>query len=82
MTINRDRQKVPDQKLVGAGYLLMVQLLLKLGDVKEAGRLAFEGYQRRKCSTTITALAKFYADQRSPLAARFEQDAMTCQDRD
>jgi len=82
MTINRDRHKVPDQRAVGAGYLLMVKLLLKKGDVKEAGRLAFEGYQRRKCMSTITALAKFYADQKSPLAARFERDSMTCSDRD
>jgi serine/threonine protein kinase len=80
--INQDARRVPDSRLVGRTYLRMVEYLLRHGNPGEAGKLANEGYQRRKCQSTCLAMAAYYAFEKSPLAARFEQEAQTCQDQE
>jgi serine/threonine protein kinase len=81
MSINKDKSRVPDSMMVGGAYLLMVKTLLRHRAVEEAGRLAAEGYQRRRCRSTCLALARYYAHLGSPLTANFEQEAETCLDR-
>lgn len=80
--INRDNQQVSGSMVVGRTYLLMVRRLLDGGRTEEAGKLAMEGYGRRKCCSTCHAMAWYFAAQKSPLAARFEQEAATCSDRE
>jgi serine/threonine protein kinase len=79
LAINRDRRKVPTSMIVGRTYLLAVERLLAKGSIQEAGELATEGIDKekgRECRSTLLAVARYYAAQKSALAARFEQDAM------
>lgn len=71
LTLNRDKQQVPDPMLVGHCYLLAVECLLRRGNTAEAGQLANEGYQRRKCRATCLAMARYYEALQSPVAAEF-----------
>jgi serine/threonine protein kinase len=82
MTINQDRNRVPDPMVVGRSYLLMVQRLLYHDKTEDAGRLALEGYQRRTCCSTCRAVARYYDARQSPLGARFDQEAETCPDQE
>jgi serine/threonine protein kinase len=82
MDINRDPDRVPDRMLAGRGYLVMVERLLQQENVDEAGRLANEGYQRRPCRSTCLALASYFEKLDSPLAARFQHEANSCNDRE
>jgi serine/threonine protein kinase len=80
--INRDARRVPDSMSVGRCYLLMVERLLKRGEVDEAGFLANEGYRRRRRRSTCLAMARYYQSQRSPVAAEFERQAQASPDQD
>jgi serine/threonine-protein kinase len=75
MEINQDALRIPAAMVVGRCYLLMVEHLLKQGDKPASGRLANEGYQRRRCRSTCLALARYYEAEGSPLAALFEMEA-------
>jgi hypothetical protein len=81
--INRDARRVPDPMIIGRCYLLMVERLLKRGEVNEAGLLASEGYQRRRRRSTCLAMARYYEAQRSPvLAAEFARQAQASSNQD
>lgn len=82
MEINRDRSQVPDRMAVGRGYLLMVERLLKQGATVEAGRLANEGYHRRRCGSTCKAMERYYVALNPVLARGFQQEANQCIDRE
>ncbi len=82
MKINRDKSQVPDPMVVGSCYLLMVKCLLQRGKVEEAGKMAFEGNQRRMCRSTCLAVAKYYEGQNSVLALSFQQEAEKCEDQE
>ena len=82
MQMNRDAKRVPDSVLVGRAYLLVVRRRLTQGDLTTAGTLATEGYRRRKCRSTCQAMHAWYAAQKSPAAARFQQEANQCDDRE
>jgi len=75
MQINRDKRRVPDPMLVGRCYLLTVERLIKRGEIMQAGQLANEAYQRRRCRATCLAMARYYEAQRSPVAAEFIRQA-------
>jgi serine/threonine protein kinase len=80
--INGDPSRVPDSMVVAATYRLWVESLLRRGELDEAGKVAVEGYRRRKCRSTALAMAAWYGAQHSPLEARFEQESEACRDRD
>ncbi len=80
MEINRNQ--VTDANAVGPGYLLAVKRLIERGELDEAGSVANEGLGRRECSSTCRAMARYYAAIESLLAARFEQQAENCADRE
>jgi len=63
MKLNKDKRRIPDNKIVGKAYLLQVTMLVRHGSKKkeEAWRLANEGFRRRKCRSTWKALAAYYA---------------------
>jgi serine/threonine protein kinase len=75
LALNRDRRRVPDPMLVGSCYLLMVERLIRRREVAEAGLLANEGYQRRRCRATCLAMARYYEALKSPVAAEFVRQA-------
>ena len=81
MEINRDPHRVPDPMVVGDTYLMMVNRLLREGRPEDAGRLAFEGYRRRKCRSTCKAMARYHSAVNPALASRFEREAQDCEDR-
>jgi serine/threonine protein kinase len=78
--LNRDVRQVPDPMAVGRTYLLTVQRLLEQGLVDQAGEVAFEGYRRRKCRSTLSAMAAYYRSLRSPVAENYEQQKNQCVD--
>jgi serine/threonine protein kinase len=80
--LNRDKSRVPDPMVVGRTYLLVIEQMLRQGKTDEAGRLATEGYQRRRCRSTCLCMARYYQSVSSPLAARFEQEAESCGDQE
>jgi serine/threonine protein kinase len=80
--LNRDPRQTPDAMVSGRCYLMQVQGLLDEGCPEEAGRLAAEGYRRRKCRSTCLAMANYYESIVSPLAGRFHQEAQRCEDRE
>lgn len=82
MEINRNRNRVPDEKMVARCYLLLVQRLLNRGQPDEAGRLALEGYARRRCRSTCLALAHYYEAQGSEAAASLRREAASHPDRE
>ncbi len=82
MAANRDRGRLSDAMAVGRTYLLMVERLIARGETEAAGAMATEGYQRRQCRSTCLAMTRYYAALRSPLAARYQQEASMCTDRD
>jgi serine/threonine protein kinase len=77
MTLNRDAKRIPDPMTVGQAYLLQVRRLLERGQSEEAGRLAFEGYRRRKCRSTCQALVDYYHYRKLPQAGGFMQELST-----
>ena len=79
MRINQDRRRVPDPMVVGDAYYELVKILLRKGNIDEAGRFALEGYQRRKCKSTTQAMAEYYRATKSPLGLRFQQEAEKCE---
>ena len=82
MEINRDKTRVSDQMTVGISYLLTVERLVTTGKQVEAGKLAVEGYGRRRCRSTCRAMARYFASEQSPLAGRFQEEADSCSDRE
>ena len=82
MGLNRNPQVVPDHMVVGRTYLLMVKEMLKAGQVEQAGKLAAEGYHRRKCRSTCKAMASYYrkVSPNTTTASTFDQEAQTCGD--
>ncbi|MCD4786499.1 MAG: serine/threonine protein kinase [Candidatus Eremiobacteraeota bacterium] len=82
MEINRNSTQVPDPMVVGKCYLMTVTRLLEIGKNEEAGKLAFEGYHRRKCPSTCKAMEGFYRSQKSKLASRFQRESQECEDRE
>ncbi|MGE0129091.1 MAG: serine/threonine-protein kinase [Blastocatellales bacterium] len=80
MEINR--KQVTDANAVGPCYLLAVKRLMERGETDEAGIVANEGLHRRECASTCRAMARYFDAIRSPLAARFEQQAENCADRE
>ena len=75
MKINRDKQKVPDNMVEGKNYYLMVQALIHNNNSQEAGRLALEGYGRKKCRYTCLAMAGYYQTINPRIAQRFKQES-------
>jgi serine/threonine protein kinase len=75
MEINRDKRRVPDLQIVGEAYELIVQLKIKQGPIEEAGRLAAEGYNRRRCQGTCRAMGWYYQACQSPTAISFFEEA-------
>lgn len=75
MTLNRDRARVPDRMAVGQAYLVWVEQALRRGAAEEAGKMAAEGYARRRSRATCLAMARYYREVGSPAASRFEQEA-------
>lgn len=82
MKINRDRSQVPDSMIVGLTYLLTVRQLLNGGRIDEAGRLANEGYQRRRCRSMCLAMHHYYSSLNSPIAGELRKQADQCADRE
>src|SRR5690349_3547162 len=82
LEINRDRNRVPDTMVVGGCYLRAVERLLETKKNEEAGKLANEGYRRRKCRSTCLAMARYYRAETSDLAAILEREATTCSDQE
>jgi serine/threonine protein kinase len=78
MTFNR--AEIPDAQLVGQTYRLYVKGLLDQGSVEEAGRVALEGYRRRKCRSTCMAMADYYSRANSHLAPRYSKEGTDCGD--
>ena len=73
--INRDAARVPNHLLVGTTYLHHVRCLLKKGLKLDAGRLAKEAYQRRRCRSTCEAMALYCATANPDMARQFRQEA-------
>ncbi len=82
MKINRDPRKIPDPMTVGSVYLVQVKRLLEKGQVAEAGKLAFEGYNRRRCRSTCQSLVEYYQSRKLPQAAGFIKERDACQDQE
>ncbi len=80
MEINKDTHRMPDSMMVGRTYLLRVRRLLQAGDQEGAGKLAFEGYRRRKCRSTCQSLVDYYQARQLPQAAAFLQELQSCRD--
>jgi hypothetical protein len=53
---------------------------LDQGSVEEAGRVALEGYRRRKCRSTCMAMADYYSRANSHLAPRYSKEGTDCGD--
>lgn len=82
MEINRNCKLVPDPMVVGKCYRMTVSRLLEIGEKEKAGRLASEGYQRRKCQSTCKAMENYYSAKKSRLASRFQRESQQCKDRE
>ncbi len=81
MEINRNAKQVPDSMLSSRCYLLEVRRLIRLNNHDEAGKVANEGYQRKKSYSTCCAMADYYAAINSPAAEPFRTQADECKDR-
>lgn len=75
-----NRTKVSDAQLVGQTYRLYVKGLLGRGDAGEAGKVALEGYRRRKCRSTCMAMADYYSKANPHLAPRYSKEGTDCND--
>jgi serine/threonine protein kinase len=82
LALNRDHTRVPDGFLVGRCYLLMVERLAKCGATEEAEALAAEAYARRKCRSTLLAMAQYYAPRNPALADSLKATAKACPDQE
>jgi len=82
MELNRDGRRIPDHQVLGAAYLRAVRRLIARGQLESAGKLALEGYRRRRCRSTCRAVARYYAASDSPAAAQFDQEAQTVTDQE
>jgi serine/threonine protein kinase len=83
MKLNRNKQLVPADKVVGKAYLLQIGLLLDQGKLEEAGKLASEGIARRRCEFTLLGSAKYFRKAGNKnLAEKLESDANACRDKD
>jgi serine/threonine protein kinase len=82
LTINRDRDRVPDKLVNGRCYHLSVNRRLEENRKDEAGQLATEGYGAKVCRSTCLAVADYYGALGSAVAAGFLQKAGQCPDRE
>lgn len=80
LELNRQVDCVPDHLVVGAVYLFAVKRRIAEGKLNEAGLLAKEGYSRRRCRSTILAMAAYCTTQNPRLARDFEEEARGCKD--
>jgi hypothetical protein len=80
LELNRQVGSIPDHLMVGAVYLLAVKRRIAEDKLDEAGRLANEGYARRRCRSTILAMAAYCATRNPRLARDFEEKARGCED--
>jgi hypothetical protein len=78
MGINRT---LADRMQVGRTYLLMTRWLLQDGDHAEAGKVAAEGYRRRRCRSTCEAMAAYYQAVNPKMAVRYSSEAGRCGDK-
>ena len=78
MGINRT---LADRMQVGRTYLLMTRWLLQDGDHVEAGKIAAEGYRRRRCRSTCEAMAAYYQAVNPKMAVRYSGEAGRCRDK-
>lgn len=82
MALNGDPRQVPSAMLVGRTHLLKVQRLIAQDALEAAGRVATDGYHRRRCRSTCQAMAEWYTAQASPAAAAFLREASDCPDQE
>ena len=73
--------ELSDPMVVGRTFLLAVKWLLQDGEREQAGRVAAEGYHRRRCRSTCEAMACYIRDGNPKLAMRYSKEATTCADR-
>lgn len=75
--INNDRNRIPDKQVIGESYELMVELEIKQNNFDEAGRIALEGYSRKRCHGTCRAMGLYYKAMSSSAAEPFFNEAKT-----
>lgn len=73
MGLHAEPDQIPDHLLVGRAYHLWVERLLAMDQFEEAGRIAQEGFRRRRCRSTHLAMAAFCRRQNAGLAQNFER---------
>lgn len=78
MDLNR---KLADGMLVGRTFLVMVKWLLQEGKMDKAGKIAADGYRRRRCRSTCEAMAAYYRKANPRLATRYANEASRCKDK-
>ncbi len=75
MGLHAESGRIPDHLIVGRAYHLWVERLLAMNRIDEAGRIAQEGFRRRRCRSTLLAMASFCRRQNAGLAQQYERQA-------
>jgi len=78
----RLNSEIPNRFKVGRLYLKMTEVLLKQGDHTRAWAVAYDGWRKRECSSTLNAMAEYYRAQgNSQKAAEYDSKAAVCSDK-
>jgi len=90
--VNRDDCAMPPSRVVGEAYLVMAEVLIRQGQLGEAGRIAQDGYYRRRCYWTCMAMSQWQGARAASesdaaksraamnIASRYRTEAQSCPD--